>query len=217
MPWISEEEHRRCLGRERERGGRLPPLRRVNVPKKKRNPTIVDVSRAGIENVFEAIPRGGRVDSLFWFQFGGPYATMNVFVWKGPGIGLNSALEEAAAWLAENNPGRLTSEEEMTELYRKAAEEMGISWPIEDWDDPRVEQMRESVEADMTYTESGWLTSYEWYVLHPGDELFAEVWEATIDHLAGEGDLSDDDIESINEFARKHKIDAKWSLEEDLS
>ena len=67
-----------------------------------------------------------------------------------------------------------------------------------------------------TYTESGWLTSYEWFVneLHEGDELYAEVWEATIDELAEEGDLDEDNIDAVNAFAQKLGIDAEWEIEE---
>jgi len=62
-------------------------------------------------------------------------------------------------------------------------------------------------------TESGWLTSYEWYVneLHEGDEMFAEVWETTIDELAEQGDLDEDDVEEANKFAEKLGIDAVWT------
>lgn len=181
MPWISDDEYRRC--KRPQRGGILPPLRSVN-PVPRINSSDIDISKAGIENTFDAIPGRGD-DALFWFQFG---PGTNVFVWKGPGIrGLDGALEEAASWLVDNAPGHFHEVES------------------------------EEDEVDMTYTESGYLASWEWYVneLHPGNELFNEVWEATMDQLAEEGDLDNDDVEKVNKFAREYEIDAQWSLEEE--
>ncbi len=83
-------------------------------------------------------------------------------------------------------------------------------------DETAVEEgVREQAEADMTYTESGWLTSEEWTVneLHLGDEFYALAWEASIDELAEDGDLSDDDLEEVNAFAAEHDIDAGWEMD----
>lgn len=147
------------------------------------NPNI-DINEVGIENVHDAIP-GRGYDVLFWFRFGA-YADTNVFVWKGEG-GLGGALEEAASWLAENDPDHFHEVEDKVD------------------------------ETDMTYTESGYLASreWEWSTLYPGNELFNKVWEATIDWLAEEEGLDDDDIEKVNKFARKYKIDAQWLPEEE--
>lgn len=189
----------------------------------------VDIDKAGIEEMFKAIPRSGRGERLWWFQFG-PYARAhggrrrtgtNVFVWGGS---LEDGLEVAAAWVAENAPGHLTPEEEMPELYEEAAEELGVPWPIDDWDDPDAEKVREQAEVDMTYTKSGWLNNSEWYVtelnegdlyaeVYGADDLYAEVWEASIDELAEEGDLNDDDIEEVNAFAQKLGLDAEWEMD----
>lgn len=172
------------------------------------------VAEAGIENIYDAIPTNGRGTKLWWFQFGA-YGDTYVFVWGGS---LEDALEEAAGWLADNAPGLLTSEKEMAERFQEEAEDQGVSWPPEDWDDPEVESVREAAEADMTYTESGWIPSWEWYVneLHPGDELYAEVWEATIDRLAEEDALGDREIEEVNKFAEKHDIDAEWEMDDEV-
>ena len=119
------------------------------------------------------------------FQFGA-YGTKHVFVWAGPAHrGIEDALEEAASWLADNAPGMFT--------------DVGS----------------EEDEVDMTYTESGWLASWEWHVheLHAGDDLYAQVWEASVDHLATEGDLDDDDIENVNATAATLDLDTAWELD----
>ncbi len=70
----------------------------------------------------------------------------------------------------------------------------------------------EQAETDMTYTESGWIVSWEWHVgeLHPGMGSYNEIWEETMDALAAAGDLDDDDLEQVNTFAAEHGIDAAW-------
>jgi hypothetical protein len=165
----------------------------------------IDISKAGIENMFDALdaPRVG----LWHFTFGA-YGSTHVFVWAGPAHrALDDALEEAASWLADNAPGHLSTDEEMQELYDEAREELG--------DDADEDEIREQAEADMTYTESGYLTSYEWFVneLDSGDPLYAEVWEASIDELAEQGDLNEDDIEKVNKIAEQLGVDAEWETD----
>lgn len=185
-----------------------------HMAKPRRNQPQIDIDKAGILEMFDALdaPRIG----LWWFQFG-PSATTNVFVWAGPGYrGLEDALEEAADWLADNAPGHLTTHEEMDELYAEAADDLGILWPpLHTRDDPDVEAVTEQAEADMTYTESGWLKSYEWSVseLADGDEPYAEVFEASVDEILG--DLDEDDIERANAAAEQLGIDARWEWDED--
>lgn len=171
-----------------------------------------------ILNENEAIGRNPQ--RLWLFQFGS-VGTTYIAVWDGYNGGLEGSLETAAEWLAENAPGHITSEEEMNELYAEAAEELGLSWPIVDewsgqidWDDERVQKVTEKAEADMTRTESGWLTSYEWYVdeLEPGSEQYNAIFEETIDSLE---DLDEDDIERANEIAEKIGLDAEWEADED--
>ena len=80
---------------------------------------------------------------------------------------LDSALEDAADWLAENAPGHLVSHEEHTELCKEACDDAGLTWPPpSDWcNDNAYVSAIESAEADLTYTESGYLTSYEWGIV----------------------------------------------------
>jgi hypothetical protein len=81
---------------------------------------------------------------LLWFgAYGG--TRLHVFTMSAC---LYQALELAAEWLVENEPGHLSTEEEVRSNFD--AEELaqfeveGMSYP------------------DMTYTEAGWLASYEW-------------------------------------------------------
>lgn len=85
---------------------------------------------------------------------------------------LEDALEDAAAWLAKNAPGHLTEPD-----YKQAMEELAEEFEDGNVDEERVTQ---HAEADLTYTESGWLLSYEWRVteLHSPEELLAFVQNA---------------------------------------
>ncbi len=101
---------------------------------------------------------------LLWF---GACAPTLLMVWERH---LEDALETAADWLADNTPGHLMTEdsEEMADLRREACEEAGLPWPPEC--DHEMEELGyydtfESAEADLTYTESGYLTSYEWGIV----------------------------------------------------
>lgn len=101
----------------------------------------------------------------YLFSFGA-YGSTYVLAY---GSSLEDALEEAAAWLADNAPGHLMpfGGEEHTDLIKEACHERGIEFDPdkccgvieESWDD-----ILQEAEADLTYTESGFLTSYEWTV-----------------------------------------------------
>lgn len=104
--------------------------------------------------------RGMQQEAAWAFQFGA-YAETRLIVWARS---LEDGLEEAAGWLAEFAPGHLTDlKEEYEEALKEAREELG-----EDAEEDELqEKAQEIAETDMTYTESGYLTSHEWYV----DEL----------------------------------------------
>lgn len=85
---------------------------------------------------------------------------------------LEDALEDAAAWLADNAPGHLTKPDyaDPTILLDPTIEgEMDA--------DKRQELICERAEADLTYTESGWLLSHEWTVteMHSPEDLLTFV------------------------------------------
>lgn len=161
-------------------------------------------------------------NKLWLFQFGA-YGEKWVAVWEGGGehtsnvTGLEDALEEAAGWLEENAPGHLTSEKEIWELTEEVAEDRGIdpeklrdeAFPgpgkmkpyMFDGDKDSARELLFELEqegaADMTHTESGWLTSYEWWVddLNPGDPLYMAIFEESMDVALEEGELDEDEEE----------------------
>ena len=78
---------------------------------------------------------------------------------------LEDAIEQCAAWLAEHAPGHIMEHgcEEHTDLLREAFEDAGLEWTGDiDWEDAAQSEAAQNAEADLTYTESGYLTSYEW-------------------------------------------------------
>ena len=101
-----------------------------------------------------------------WILGFGAYGDTLLSVWA---CGIEDAIEVAAAWLAEHAPGHVMADgcDEHTALVREACEHAGLAWPApqDAWDDPRYQAARESAETDLTYTESGYLTSYEWTIV----------------------------------------------------
>ncbi len=131
------------------------------------------------------VMRGGGV--LYYFTFGAVGAT-HLLVWSAYNEGLEGALEEAAEWLAEEAPGHITSDEEIRELIEEAEAE-GLD----------EEAAYEQATADLTYTESGYLTSYEWSVTEfqiqrggkGADPLVWAAFEAALE----DGELDEDEWE----------------------
>ena len=134
---------------------------------------------------------GGESGPIFDMQFG-TFGTLHVIVFADSNEGLEGAIEEAAALLADEAPGHIMEpdSEELADLYREAFSDLfpeheermesTDSW-FDMTTDREQEQVREQAEADLTYTESGYLTSYEWGVaeVFPGTPLFGRAfWEA---------------------------------------
>ncbi len=101
-------------------------------------------------------------DHRFVLSFGA-VGTTHLLVWGH----LDDALETAAEWLAEHAPGHIMAHDsdELQELFNEA---MGELYPesesIDDLDPEQVERCQEQATADLTYTEAGYLTSYEWFI-----------------------------------------------------
>lgn len=120
---------------------------------------------------------------VLWF---GQCAPTFVMVW---GRSLEDALETAAAYLAEHAPGHIMTEdsEELAELRREACEEAGLAWPPTcdhaDMEEEGYYTAFEQAEADLTRTESGFLTSYEWGIQFDAHADRAEVkaWIAELE------------------------------------
>ncbi|RPJ39932.1 MAG: hypothetical protein EHM35_01020 [Planctomycetaceae bacterium] len=91
----------------------------------------------------------------------GAYADTHLLVWGD----LGDALETAGEWLAENAPGHIMAHDsdELKALFKEAANELGMPD-----DDPGSNLgnggVYEQATADLTYTESGYLTSHEWLI-----------------------------------------------------
>ena len=106
----------------------------------------------------------------FEFRFGA-YGDTRVVVFGRSGH-LEDALEEAASWLAANAPGHLMPMwgDEHKKLYLEASEELFPGVAETDLDDDQRQQADDQATADLTYTESGYLTSYEWTVDEDTDD-----------------------------------------------
>jgi len=114
---------------------------------------------------------------VLWFGACGPTLLM---VWANS---LDDAIEECGAWLAEHAPGHIVSEGQHTALCREACEDAELAWPPpHDWcDEPEYTKAIESAEADLTYTEAGWLVSYEWGIWFE-DPTRAQLMAFAADH-----------------------------------
>jgi len=99
---------------------------------------------------------------LWAFQFGSVGAT-RLLVWAAS---LEDALEESADWLESDAPGHLIghNSDDLRVLLEEAAEEMGYFGDLAEVNEDDWEAIEESATADLTYTEAGYLVSYEWWV-----------------------------------------------------
>jgi hypothetical protein len=147
----------------------------------------------------------GHPETLYNFQFGA-YGTTWLLVWDDTG-GFEGALEEAAGWLADNAPGHIMEEgsEGMQDLYKEAAEEQGLPWPPPegtDWGSDEWSRVYEDATADLTYTESGYLTSYEWWggEVDTTSPTYVEAFRASLEDQ--EDELDDEDLEVAQKVLR---------------
>lgn len=113
-------------------------------------------------------------DHRFVLSFGA-CSPIHLMVWGH----FEDALETAAEWLADNAPGHIMLEghgndkrdPRLDELMAETCEEKGLVWPIPDdidWSDSDAMQPYWDAEQDaysgLTYTQRGYLTSYEWFI-----------------------------------------------------
>jgi hypothetical protein len=135
--------------------------------------------------------------TLYRFQFGA-YGTDYVYAWACHT--LDDALEAAAEWLEEHKPGHFSEPD-----YDDSARELGAP---DDWrtDEEWAGKVAEHAETDHTYTESGYLLSWEWTVdeVHDADEWGYVVVRSMME--------SDDDCEiDADKFA---SLTARYRSEE---
>lgn len=90
---------------------------------------------------------------VLWF---GACAPVHLMVW---GNSLESALEVCGAWLAEHTPGLIITHDskELRDLVDESARELGIDAEI-----PCDYRAQDHATADLTYTEAGYIASWEW-------------------------------------------------------
>ena len=108
-----------------------------------------------------------RYDKAWILSFGA-YGDLHLLVYAQ---GVDEALEECAGWLSDNAPGCLMTygSEEHQDLLKEACEERGLAWPEPEGADLEAyHEAYEQAEADLTYTESGFLTAYEWGISGEG-------------------------------------------------
>ena len=102
----------------------------------------------------------GEWRELYEIQFSpGWIFTNHVLVWA---TSFDNAVEEAAEYAKERWSGIFVREEEMTEYYHDACKEHGVDpeKPVDDND--TFARMVDDAQADLTYTESGWIPSDQW-------------------------------------------------------
>jgi hypothetical protein len=153
---------------------------------------------------YEAAKKGDAA-SLFTF---GPYGGVRVLVYASSGYrGLGDRLEVAAATLRDlGMDGLFTTDDEMRDLIAEAE--------AEGYED---EEAYQQAEADLTYTEAGYLTSYEWGVvdLYPGNEVYGAGVAKALEvrpYLADTAD-SYEEIETVLEKAGASEKRIKRALD----
>ncbi len=115
---------------------------------------------------------------VLWF---GACGATYLMVWERS---LDDALETCAEWLADNAPGLIEAHdsEHLQELYQEACEELFPGIAESDLEDEQRWEAQEQATADMTYTESGYLTSYEWGIVFDegADRADVKAWIADL-------------------------------------
>lgn len=116
---------------------------------------------------------------VLWF---GACGSTYLMVWERS---LEDALETCAEWLADNAPGLIDAHdsEHLKELYTEACEDLFPGVAEDDLDDDQRCEAQGQATADMTYTEAGYLTSYEWGIMFDEGASRADVksWIADLE------------------------------------
>lgn len=93
----------------------------------------------------------------------GAYACTHLMVYASS---LDDALEECAEWVTDNAPGHIMAHDsdELVELFEEARAELFGDTQATELSDEQRWECEEQATADLTYTESGYITSYEWTI-----------------------------------------------------
>lgn len=120
---------------------------------------LADPDRYNGPTVFIANPLNVESENtVYVFQFGA-YGDTWVAVLNE---NFDDALDIATEWLAEYAPGLLVSDEEMKSAYDEALKEL-VEGGADPDDEQTQQKAQEQAETDLTYTESGYLRSWEWH------------------------------------------------------
>lgn len=146
-----------------------------------------------VEGGYRPHHRGGGI----WIYQFGAYGTTWLAVW---GANIEDTLEEAAQWLLEHARGQITTQEQLWEDksdIEDAMGELGLSGAFEDLEDEDKWAVQDRMTVDMTYTESGYIASWEWYVneICPGDALYKPI---LVESVREDPDLDEYQIEAYN-------------------
>ena len=151
----------------------------------------------GESNAYDAA-RWGHDAYLFCF---GSYGDVRVAVFRSAGLSsLDDCLEAAASALADEGMRGIVmphGSRDLADLFTEAREELSAGGA-----EPTDEEIHDLATRDLTYTEAGYLTSYEWGVtdLRHGSRLYgnlAAVW------LQEHPDWTHDEPEEIEAVLRK--------------
>jgi hypothetical protein len=133
--------------------------------------------------VYVVNPLEAADHSTIWYFTFGAYGWARLVWW---GKSLDDGLEACGEWLREYAPGHLTEPD-----YAQALAELGDDATGDEETDE--EAAREAAEADLTYTQSGWIDSEGWTVCeaHQGSgaalvRFWTAVLEASADAYAEE-------------------------------
>jgi hypothetical protein len=121
-----------------------------------------------------------QAEHSYIFHFGA-YGWTACRVWADS---LEGALDIAADWLREFAPGLIMTRESdaLMELYKEARDEIAPGFDLKsDWSENEETflAIEEKATADLTHTESGYITSHEWSVIEdPSRELIKTQYES---------------------------------------
>ncbi len=139
----------------------------------------------------EVMTKGGSLYDM-WF---GAVGTTRILVWAAYNEGFEGAFEIA---VGELGPGYFTPDDEIRELVEEAQAE-GLD----------EEEAFEQATTDLTYSEAGWIPSWEWggneIHVSPGAK-YAEslVWEAFNASL-NEAELDEDEWEDVDQLLKSRE------------
>lgn len=134
-----------------------------------------DFGRVVLANLPEYSWGSGHYRAWKLFSLGfGAYGSTNVAVFANS---LEDAVEESAAWLRDYAPGIFTdvTQDDIHDAQVELAEERGVNIQDMEDDDDLMCRVYDNATQDLTYTESGYIASWEWGFFMSEDSLQGEI------------------------------------------